>query len=117
MCGSEPLSGLMYSYYCTLYKFLDFGCKLWLPTIQNTKIVSKLLMDLSRQQFLGQVVNLELLLCIGLDSENVELFLCPILTQGPMDDQRIEWSYHDECGFGQLQVSCTSIESFEEENL
>ena len=52
--------------------------------------------NLSRHPFLGQVVNLDLLLCTGLDSENADLFLghlCLYFTRGPMNDGRIEQSY------------------------
>ena len=40
--------------------------------------------------FPGQVVNLDLLLCTGLDSELADLFLCLIFTQRPMNDWKIE---------------------------
>ena len=38
----------------------------------------------------GQVVNLDLLLCTGFDSQRVDLFPCLILTQRPMSDRKIE---------------------------
>ena len=50
---------------------------------------------------LGQVVNLDLLLCTGFDSEHAVLFLCHIFTQKPMTDRKIERS--DGRGFGQHQ--------------
>ena len=48
--------------------------------------------NLSRLPFLGQVVDLDLLLCTGFDSEHVVLFLCHIFTQRPMNDSKIERS-------------------------
>ena len=44
------------------------------------------------QDFLGQVLGLDLLLCTRIDSEHVFLFLCPIFTQRPTNDQKIERS-------------------------
>ena len=49
-----------------------------------------ILLNLSRRPFLRQVVDLDLLLCTGLDSEHVVLFLCHISTQRPMTDRKIE---------------------------
>ena len=43
---------------------------------------------LSRRSFIGQVVNLDQLVCTGLDSVYVDLILFPIFTQRPMNDQR-----------------------------
>ena len=48
--------------------------------------------NLSRRPFLGQVVNFDLLLCTGFDSEHEALFLCHIFTQRPMADRKIERS-------------------------
>ena len=47
---------------------------------------------LGRRPFLGQVVNFDLLLCTGFDSEHEALFLCHIFTQRPMADRKIELS-------------------------
>ena len=41
--------------------------------------------------FLGQVVDLGLLLCTGFDSEHVVLFLCPNFTQRQINDRKIRW--------------------------
>ena len=41
---------------------------------------------LSRRPFLGQVVDLDLLLCTGYDLEDAVLFLCHIFTHKPMTD-------------------------------
>ena len=40
--------------------------------------------SLSRLAFLGQVVDLDLRLCTGFDSEHADLFLCLIFTQRPI---------------------------------
>ena len=42
--------------------------------------------------FLGQVVDLDLMLCTGFSSEHAVLFLCHIFTQRPMNDRKIERS-------------------------
>ena len=47
--------------------------------------------NLSRRPFLGQVVDLDLLLCTGFDSEHAVSFLCHIFAQRRMND-RIELS-------------------------
>ena len=47
---------------------------------------------LSRSPFLGQVIDLDLLLCTGFDSEYEVLFLCHVSTQRPMTDRKIERS-------------------------
>ena len=62
--------------------------------------------NLSRLPFLGQVVDLDLLLCTGFDSEHVVLFLCHIFTQRPMNDRKIERS--DGRGFGRQQLPADS---------
>ena len=66
--------------------------------------------NLSRLPFLGQVVDLDLLLCTGFDSEHAVLFLCHIFTQRPMNDRKIERS--DGRGFGRQQLLANSIEIF-----
>ena len=66
--------------------------------------------NLSRRPFLGHVVNLDLLLCTGFDSEHVVLFLCHIFTQRPVNDRKIEQS--DGRGFGRQQLLAHSIENF-----
>ena len=66
--------------------------------------------NLSRLPFLGQVVDLDLLLCTGFDSEHAVLFLCHIFTQRPMTDRKIERS--DGCGFGLQQLLADSFEFF-----
>ena len=42
--------------------------------------------NLSRRPFLGQVVDLDLLLCTGFYLEHAVLFLCHIFTRRPMQD-------------------------------
>ena len=66
--------------------------------------------NLSRRPFLGQVVDLDLLLCTGLDSEHAGLFLCHIFTQRPMTDRKIERS--GGCCFVRQQRLANSIEIF-----
>ena len=58
----------------------------------------------------GQVVDADLLLCTGFDSENAVLFLCHIFTQRPMTDRNIERSYGR--SFGRQQLLANSIEIF-----
>ena len=82
--GSQPSR-----FICSGYQF---GCKLWLPTIQNHAIdcfqafahrrhSHLFAWNLSRHPFLGQVVFLDLLLCAEFYSEHSDLFLCPNFTQ------------------------------------
>ena len=66
--------------------------------------------NLSRRPFLGQVVDSDLLLCTGFDSEHAVLFLCHIFTQRPMTDRKIERS--DGRCFGRQQLLANSIENF-----
>ena len=49
--------------------------------------------NLSRRPFLRQVVDSDLLLCTGFDSEHAVLFLCHIFTQRPINDRKIERSW------------------------
>ena len=56
--------------------------------------------------FLGQVVDLDLLLCTGFDLEHAVLFLCHIFTQRPMNDRKIE--RNDGRGFGRQQLPADS---------
>ena len=60
--------------------------------------------------FLGQVLDFDLLLCTGFDSEHVALFLCHLFTQSPITDRKIERS--DRRCFGQQQLLAHSIEIF-----
>ena len=63
--------------------------------------------NLSRRPFLGQLVDLDLLLCTGFDSEPEDLFLCHIFTQRPMNDSKSE--RRDGCCFGQQQLLVDSM--------
>ena len=63
--------------------------------------------NLSKRSFLGQVVNLDLLLCAGFDLEQAVLILCYIFTQRLMNDRKIERG--DGRGFGQQQLLANSI--------
>ena len=67
-------------------------------------------LNLSRLPFLGQVVDLDLLLCTRFDSEHAVLFLCHIFTQRPMTDRKIE--RRDGRCFGRQQLLADSIEIF-----
>ena len=58
--------------------------------------------NLSRRPFLGQVVDLDLVLC--------NLFLCHLSNQRPMAGRKMERS--DGCGFGLQQLLANSIENF-----
>ena len=49
-------------------------------------------LNLSRRPFLGQVVDLDLLLCTGFNLEHAVLFLCHLFTQRPINNQKIEQS-------------------------
>ena len=78
-------------------------------------IVSKLLcaaiwsrcavwLESEQTPFLWQVVDLDLLLCTGFNSEHAILFLCYIFTQRPMNDHKIERSNGRCFGLQQLLV-------------
>ena len=47
-------------------------------------------LNLSRLLFIGQVANLNLLLCTGFDLEHAVLFLCHIFAQRSMTDRKTE---------------------------
>ena len=66
-------------------------CQRSFPTFCTLPSEGTVLFDwsLSRLAFLGQVVDLDLLLCTGFDSEHADLFLCLIFTQRPMIDRKI----------------------------
>ena len=64
-------------------------------------------LNLSRRPFLAQVVDLDLLLCTGFDSEPAVLFLWHFFTQGSINDHKIERS-NGRC-FGQQQLLAYSI--------
>ena len=65
--------------------------------------------NLSRRPFLRQVVDLDLLLCTGFDSEHSVLFLCHIFTQRPMNDRKIERRDGRCCGQQQLLAHSMEI--------
>ena len=64
--------------------------------------------NLSRRPFLGQVVDLDLLLCTGFDLEHAVLFLCHIFAQRRTNDRTIEQS-NGRC-FGRQQLLTDSME-------
>ena len=102
----------------------QFGCKLWLLSIQNharhrfqafarRHLKSLCSSILIRRPFLTQVVDLIMLLCsvcTGFDSEHTVLFLRHIFTQRPMNDRKIEQC--DGRCFGRQQLLANSIENF-----
>ena len=61
--------------------------------------------NVSRHPFFGQFVDLDLLLCKGLNSEHVVLFLCHIFTQRPMTERKIEQSYGRNFGWVRSRIS------------
>ena len=65
--------------------------------------------NLRRLPFLGQVFNLDLLLCTGFYSEHAVLFPCHISTQRLMTDRNIEQSDGQCFGLQQLLVNSTEI--------
>ena len=70
--------------------------------------------NLSRLPFLGQVVDLDLLLCTGFDSEPVVLFQCDIFTQRPTMIERLSKS-NVRC-FGWQQFLANSVENYMKKN-
>ena len=64
--------------------------------------------NLSRCPFLRQVVDLDLLLCIGFDSKHAALFQCHMFTQRPTTDRKIEQS--DGRCFCRQQILANTIE-------
>ena len=77
---------------------------------QQSEVALLFNLNLSRLPFLRQVVDLDLLLCIGFNLEHVVLFLCHSSTQRPMNDWKIERS--NGCSFGWQQLIANSIEIF-----
>ena len=57
--------------------------------------------NLSKCPFLRQIVNLDLLLCAGFDSEHADLFLFPIFFQRLMNDGKIKRSFLKQASHGQ----------------
>ena len=66
--------------------------------------------NLSRRPFLGQVVDIDLLLCTGFNSEHVVLFWCHILAQRRMNDRKIKQS-NGRC-LGRRQLLADSKKNF-----
>ena len=100
-----------------------FGCKPWLRSIQNharhrfqafarshLKLLCCSIQIWADALSSGQVVDLDLLLCTGFDSEHAALFLCPILSQRLMNDQKVARS--DERCFYRQQLLTVSIDNF-----
>ena len=83
--------------------FQAFACRHW-------KFHCCLIWIWADALFLGQVVDLDLLLCTGFNLEHAGLCPCHIFTQRPMTDRKIEQSY-GRC-FGRQQLLANSIEIF-----
>ena len=76
--------------------------------VQPSEVAALIDSNLNRCSFLGQVVDSDLLLCIGFNLEHLISFLCHIFTQRPMNDRKIERSY-GRC-LGQQQLLANSME-------
>ena len=79
----------------TLVAIDSESCQRLFPSFydQQSEIAVLFYSILSRHPFLWQVVNLNLLLCTGINSEHADLFLCRIFTQRPRNDQwKLLWS-------------------------
>ena len=68
--------------------------------------------NLSRLPFLGQVVNLDLLLCTRYNSEHVALFLCHNFTQSLIKDWKIQKSDGHYFGSLRQQLLANAINNF-----
>ena len=78
--------------------------------MQPSEVAVLFYSNLSKHPFLRHVDNLDLLLCLGFDSEQAVLFLFLIFTQRPITDRKIELS--NESCFGRQQLLADSIEIF-----
>ena len=98
------------------------SCQTSFPSFctQPSEVAVLFNLNLSRRPFLGQVVNLNLLLsvlCTGFNLEHAVLFQCHISSQRPMTDRKMERS--NGRGFGLQQLFTYSIKnliSCEEKN-
>ena len=95
----------------------NFGCY-WFRITPDTfpsfcapqsKVTVLFNMNLSKGPFLGQVIDLDLQLCTGFDSEHAVLFLCHIFTQRPMTNRKIKRS--DGRCFGWQQLLDNSVKN------
>ena len=75
-----------------LQQIYSESCQTLFPSFCSQPSEVAVLFDsnLSSHHFVGQLVNLDLLLCTGFNSEHVDLFLCYIFTQRPMNNLKIE---------------------------
>ena len=63
--------------------------------------------NLSRHPFLWEVFDLDWLRCTGFEFEHLDLFLCPMFTQRPMNDQKTEQSNeHCQQILAKLSATC-----------
>ena len=77
---------------------------------QPSEVAGLFYLNLSRLPFIGQVIDSDLQLCTGFNSEHVVLFPYHILTQRPMNEKKIEPS--DGRCFGRQKLLADSIENF-----
>ena len=76
----------------------NFGCNQFriMPDIVSKHLIAAIgsccavQFESEQTPFLGQVVDLDLLLCTGFNSEHAVFSLCHIFTQRPMNDQKNE---------------------------
>ena len=95
----------------TLIAIDSESCQTSFPSIcaPPSEVAVLLNSNLSRRPFLWQLVDFDLLLCTGFDSEPAVLFLCHIFTQRPMNVRKIKRS--DGRGFGRQQLLVNSMGS------
>ena len=107
-CQCGPLHGLQIK----LFICNHFGCKLCLQSIHNHAGDCFHALGYSSLKWqccstgiwapvLGQMFNLNLLLCTGFSLEHADLFICLVFTERPMNNCKIQQSY-ERCrrGFG-----------------
>ena len=75
----------------------------------RSKVAALFDSNLSRRPFLGQVVDTDLLLCTGFESEYAVLFLCHFFAQRRMNDRKIERSDGRSLGWQQLLADSMEI--------
>ena len=99
-CQCGPLHGLQIK----LFICNHFGCKLCLQSIHNHAGDCFHALEHSSLKWqccstgiwapvLGQMFNLNLLLCTGFSLEHADLFICLVFTERPMNNCKIQRSY------------------------
>ena len=92
----------------TLVAIDSESCQTFFPSFCTPPSEVAVLFYLNLSPFLGQVVDLDLLLCTWFNLEHVILFLCHIFTQRPMNDHKVERS--DSRCFGRQKRLAYSME-------